>query len=143
MLENQKLFVHSSQLRTLLNHQVAKSEVTSSSQKVWAIAVTVVLAILISVAIAYQFQISDPYTKTVLSLSGDPIRGHAIFQMNCAGCHGSRRGTQVGPSLTDVSQRKSRVGLIEQVTSGKPPPMPQFQPSPQAMADLLSYLESL
>jgi mono/diheme cytochrome c family protein len=50
---------------------------------------------------------------------------------------------KVGPSLKNVSTRKSRIGLIEQVISGNTPPMPKFQPSPQEMADLLSYLESL
>jgi len=33
--------------------------------------------------------------------------------------------------------------LIRQVTSGQTPPMPQFQPSPQEMADLLKYLEQM
>ena len=33
--------------------------------------------------------------------------------------------------------------LIQQVVSGKTPPMPRFQPEPQAMADLLAYLNSL
>ncbi|MCY7406042.1 MAG: cytochrome c, partial [Alkalinema sp. CAN_BIN05] len=42
-----------------------------------------------------------------------------------------------------VSHRKSQAALIEQVISGKTPPMPQFQPNPQEMADLLSYLQSL
>ncbi|MCY7276760.1 MAG: cytochrome c, partial [Phormidesmis sp. CAN_BIN44] len=37
----------------------------------------------------------------------------------------------------------SRTRLIDQVISGKTPPMPQFQPSPQEMADVLSYLKSL
>ncbi|MFM6660226.1 MAG: cytochrome c, partial [Microcystis panniformis] len=32
---------------------------------------------------------------------------------------------------------------IEQVISGKTPPMPKFQPDTQAMADLLVYLENL
>jgi hypothetical protein len=45
--------------------------------------------------------------------------------------------------LHDVPKRKSKVSLIEQVTSGKTPPMPKFQPSSQEMADLLSYLEKL
>ncbi|NER30629.1 MAG: cytochrome c, partial [Symploca sp. SIO1C4] len=39
--------------------------------------------------------------------------------------------------------RKSKISLIHQVTDGKTPPMPKFQPSPQEMADLLSYLEEL
>ena len=86
---------------------------------------------------------SDPYIENVLSLEGDPLRGHAIFSMNCAGCHASQHGAQVGPSLQDLSQRKSRVNIIKQVISGKTPPMPQFQPGSQDMADLLSYLEQI
>ncbi len=50
---------------------------------------------------------------------------------------------KVGPSLKNVSDRKSPPRLIKQVISGQTPPMPKFQPSPQEMADLLSYLESL
>jgi mono/diheme cytochrome c family protein len=86
---------------------------------------------------------TDPYVKNVLSLTGDPIQGHAIFQMNCAGCHGWSAEGKVGPSLDDISKHKSKISLIEQVISGKTPPMPQFQPSYQEMADLLSYLEGL
>ncbi len=88
-------------------------------------------------------QVSDPYVENVLSLEGDPLRGQAIFLMNCAGCHVSQQGTQVGPSLQDVSQHKSRASIIQQVISGTTPPMPQFQPSPQEMADLLGYLEKI
>jgi mono/diheme cytochrome c family protein len=102
----------------------------------------IVLAMLISLGI-YRLRPADPYVQTVLSLTGDRVQGNAIFQMNCAGCHGSLADGRVGPSLLDVSSRKSRISLIHQVTSGQTPPMPQFQPSPQEMADLLSYLQSL
>jgi hypothetical protein len=40
--------------------------------------------------------------------------------------------------MCDISKRKSPHSPIEQVTSGNTPPMTQFQPSPQEMADLLS-----
>jgi mono/diheme cytochrome c family protein len=83
------------------------------------------------------------YAWTVLHLPGDAAQGAAIFQMNCAVCHGATGDGNVGPSLRSVSARKSREGLITQVISGKTPPMPQFQPSEQTMADLLSYLGSL
>ena len=121
-------------------NEAGQSLLTRTSVAWAAIAV---LAVSLGVLVAYQVQMSDPYIKNVLFLSGDPVRGHAIFQMNCAGCHGFHHGTQVGPSLDDVSQRRSRMGLIRQVTSGKTPPMPQFKPNPQEMADLLSYLEKL
>lgn len=103
----------------------------------------VLLALLIGILVTYQIWYSDPYVQQVLSLDGDPVRGHAIFQMNCSSCHGLYANGLVGPSLQDVADHKSRVSLIHQVTSGQTPPMPQFQPSPQEMADLLKYLESL
>ncbi|NEQ97845.1 MAG: cytochrome c, partial [Cyanothece sp. SIO2G6] len=58
-------------------------------------------------------------------------------------CIESMADGAVGPSLHEVSERRTRVGLIKQVVSGQTPPMPQFQPSPEEMADLLSYLEKL
>ncbi|MGI0492764.1 c-type cytochrome [Alkalinema pantanalense CENA528] len=89
------------------------------------------------------FKRPDPYIRSVLTRPGNIVQGHAIFQMNCSGCHGLMADGKVGPSLKGVSSHKSRQALIEQVISGNTPPMPQFQPSPQEMADLLSYLESL
>ena len=85
----------------------------------------------------------DPYVKSVITIDGDPVLGHSIFQINCTGCHGMEAQGRVGPSLYQVSKHKSRIALIKQVTSGKTPPMPQFHPNPQEMADLLSYLETL
>jgi hypothetical protein len=49
----------------------------------------------------------------------------------------------VGPNLHGVDRRKSDRELIRQVVSGSTPPMPRFQPDPQAMADLLAFLHSL
>ncbi|MBW4517159.1 MAG: cytochrome c [Timaviella obliquedivisa GSE-PSE-MK23-08B] len=103
----------------------------------------VLLVVLISVFGVYQFRRADPYIQSVLSLSGDPVQGQVIFQLNCAVCHGIEGQGLVGPNLYHVASRKSQVGLIEQVISGKTPPMPQFQPSPETMADLLKYLENL
>jgi mono/diheme cytochrome c family protein len=91
---------------------------------------------------AYR-SVADPYVQAVLSLPGDGFRGEAIFQMNCAVCHGQTAQGEIGPSLVAVSDRRRKVSLIDQVISGKTPPMPQFQPDPQAMADLLEYLNSL
>jgi len=106
-------------------------------------ALTLMVVILAWVLGSSWVQGSDPYVEHVLSLEGDPLRGQGIFSINCAGCHISQQGAQVGPSLQDVSQHKSRSSIIHQVISGKTPPMPQFQPSPQEMADLLSFLEQI
>ena len=91
----------------------------------------------------YGFRPVDPYVEKVFALPGNTTQGRAIFQMNCATCHGMFADGLVGPSLKAVSHRKSQADLIQQVISGKTPPMPQFQPTPQEMADLLSYLQSL
>ncbi|MEM6503102.1 MAG: cytochrome c [Cyanobacteria bacterium P01_C01_bin.89] len=85
----------------------------------------------------------DPYVKGVLELTGDVDRGGDIFLMNCSTCHGFDATGRVGPSLQGVGDRKSQQQLIHQVVSGKTPPMPQFQPDTQDMADLLSYLQTL
>ncbi len=91
----------------------------------------------------HSLQESSPYVNSVLTKTGDPTLGHAIFQINCSGCHGLDAGGRVGPSLHAISKRKSPHSLIEQVIGGNTPPMPQFQPNPQEMADLLSYLATL
>nr|WP_263858189.1 cytochrome c [Waterburya agarophytonicola] len=91
----------------------------------------------------YWRKTSDPYSSAVLSLSGDVQKGLAIFQINCAGCHSLQANRNVGPRLENISKRKSSRDLITQVTSGRTPPMPKFQPSQQEMADLLSYLSQL
>lgn len=115
---------------------------------IWAqrlILAVALLALLVGIGILgnYWHQISDPYIREVLSLNGDTAKGHAIFQINCVGCHGLEAYDNVGPSLHNVSKRKSKVEIIYQVVTGKTPPMPKFQPNSQEMADLLSYLEQL
>lgn len=102
-----------------------------------------VVAIAVAIVAVRQIWALDPYTQDVLSLEGDRSRGQAIFQMNCAVCHGITANGEVGPSLLGVSARKSKADLVHQVVSGATPPMPQFQPDPQDMADLLKYLETL
>lgn len=107
------------------------------------VGLAVLLVILFIFLAVHQSQVSDPYIKSVLSLDGDSVKGHAIFQMNCAGCHEWAAESQVGPSLKGVSQHKSDIAIINQVVSGQTPPMPQFQPTEQEMADLLSYLKQM
>lgn len=86
---------------------------------------------------------SDPYVAAVLSTTGDAHRGETLFELNCAACHGTGGTGRVGPSLIRVSERRSERFMIQQVTGGNTPPMPQFQPDPQEMADLIEYLKTL
>jgi len=124
-----------------LDNQINKPEILI--QRIALFAVAILLSILLGIFAVRTLFASDPYVKSVLSLRGDRIQGHAIFQINCAGCHGLEADGRVGPSLQAVSKRKSRYGLIHQVISGDTPPMPKFKPSAKEMADLLNYLESL
>ena len=86
---------------------------------------------------------SDPYTRATLDLVGSEQNGGRLFRLNCAGCHGLAAQGLVGPDLHGVKRRKNDQQLIQQVVSGRTPPMPRFQPEPQAMADLLAFLNSL
>jgi mono/diheme cytochrome c family protein len=124
-----------------LDKQITKPE--TLMRLLALLALSIILAVPLSIIGTQIIQASDPYVKSVLSRKGDPSLGHAIFQINCAGCHGLEAGGLVGPSLQAVSKHKSKYGIIYQVISGKTPPMPKFKPSSQEMADLLSYLESL
>lgn len=123
-----------------------ENQITKPETLIWRIILTalaILLVVLVSIFAVRIMRTADPYVKSVLSLKGDPALGHAIFQINCAGCHGWEADGRVGPSLQGVSKHKSPYGLIHQVISGETPPMPKFQPKPQEMADLLSYLETL
>jgi mono/diheme cytochrome c family protein len=131
----------------LLNNQMTSMDTPlaeeHSAKKTIFIGLTILLVALLVIFGVYQMRHADPYVQSVLSSQGDTERGQVIFQQNCSVCHGLNADGRVGPSLHRVGSRKTRIGLIHQVTSGKTPPMPQFQPSPQEMADLLRYLEAL
>jgi len=127
----------------LSNNQIAQIELDFPFQRVALVVLAGLLSLGLIVYGVNHVRASEPYTQSVLSLEGRADRGREIFQMNCAGCHGSQADGFVGPTLHGVSSRKSSSRLIEQVTSGDTPPMPQFQPKPQDMADLLAYLQKL
>ncbi len=118
-------------------------DLSSLLRKAALAAVALVTAVVLSVVAVRYSQAADPYVHQVLSLEGNGSRGEAIFKMNCAVCHGLEAHGEVGPKLLGVSDHKTKVGLIKQVISGQTPPMPQFQPEPQDMADLLVYLKQL
>ena len=136
------------QRRLILLNKQAISELSSNDSKlmawkVLAALVGVAVAIAITATAIYQIRLSDPYIRDVLTLEGQMTQGQAIFQLNCAGCHGPKANGKVGPSLRHVSGKRSQISLIHQITSGETPPMPKFQASPEEMADLLSYLNTL
>jgi len=108
-----------------------------------ALVVAFAAACIVAVLLVLPAARTDPYTRSTLELSGSAETGGRLFLLNCAGCHGIAGQGLVGPNLHGVAARKSQRQLIQQVVSGRTPPMPRFQPEPQAMADLLAYLQSL
>jgi len=125
---------------------LAQTEITTADKRRGLITALVglalVAALLLSVFLYGQSR-QDPYTRSSLDLQGDQERGSKLFLINCAGCHGIAGQGLVGPNLHGVSRRKGDSALIQQVVSGRTPPMPKFQPDPQAMADLLAHLHTL
>lgn len=127
-----------------MNNQLLQRETNYTETKKTTISLlTVMIILLLSIIAWWLIPTKDPYIQEVLSYQGNIERGSAIFQVNCAGCHGINGNGNIGPSLKDVSKHKSEVRIINQVVSGKTPPMPKFQPSTEDMADLLSYLRQL
>lgn len=112
-------------------------------RRIAAILLTIGVVILAVLFGWHQLEVADPYIQSTLRLRGDRDRGAMIFQINCAGCHGALADGLVGPSLKHIAERKTQAALIRQVISGETPPMPKFQPNPQEMADLLTYLDHL
>ena len=110
---------------------------------VTALGVLAALACAVLALVLLPASRSDPYTQATLELSGSVEDGGRLFRLNCAGCHGLAAQGLVGPNLHGVDRRKNDRQLIQQVVSGRTPPMPRFQPEPQAMADLLAFLHSL
>lgn len=127
-------------MSSLMDKSLTAPQVSSSPRAAWLVVGLISLVVL--AAALFGLISFDPYVNEVLALKGNLDRGQAIFQANCAVCHGIHGDGYIGPSLWGVSQRKSKAHLIEQVVSGQTPPMPQFQPTPQEMADLLDYLQT-
>ncbi|MEM6448485.1 MAG: cytochrome c [Cyanobacteria bacterium J06642_2] len=111
-------------------------------QIVVALVVSTALALVLATGISNWHQ-PDAYMQTVLATPGHFEKGRSLFALNCSGCHGSEGMGRVGPSLASVSARRSDSSIVEQVTSGNTPPMPQFEADPEDMADLLAYLKTL
>jgi mono/diheme cytochrome c family protein len=111
----------------------------------WIVAMlaATVAAVMMVLLVVLPSLASDPYMSSTLELSGSIDNGGRLFRLNCAGCHGLAAQGLVGPNLHGVERRKSDRQLIQQVVSGRTPPMPSFQPDPQSMADLLAFLHSL
>jgi mono/diheme cytochrome c family protein len=124
-----------------VDNQLVQAKILTHKVTMWIMAIALVSSLFLTAV--YVTEMSDPYLREVFAINGDLKKGEQIFQTNCAGCHGFQAYGNVGPSLKHISQRKSKIKIIEQVIGGKAPPMPKFQPNPEEMADLLIFLEKL
>ena len=128
-------------------HPLTGSELLDEAPRkrglITALVVLAVVALVAMSALVASANSRDPYVTSSLEKVGDQEHGSKLFLINCAGCHGIAAQGVVGPNLHGVIQRKNDPALIQQVISGKTPPMPSFQPDPQSMADLLAYLHEL
>ena len=81
--------------------------------------------------------------------TGDPAQGEALFQANCAMCHGDDASGMMGmhPALRGAVDRLTVEGVEVTIRSGRDtrPPMPAFgdRLDDDAIADLVAYLETL
>lgn len=108
-----------------------KDDLSSLLRRAALVLVAIALAIGLGLGIVRYVQASDPYIHEVLTLDGDVARGQAIFQMNCAVCHGIEATGEVGPTLVSISDHRTKVSLIKQVISGQTPPCRSFSPIPR------------
>jgi mono/diheme cytochrome c family protein len=122
---------------------VAPDSTSRRSSLISALVVLAAVACAVLALLVLQASRVDPYTSATLDRVGSVEDGGRLFRLNCAGCHGLAAQGLVGPNLHRVDRRKNDRQLIQQVVSGRTPPMPRFQPDPQAMADLLAFLHSL
>jgi mono/diheme cytochrome c family protein len=121
----------------------APDSTSRRSSLISALVVLAAVACAVLALLVLQASRVDPYTSATLDRVGSVEDGGRLFRLNCAGCHGLAAQGLVGPNLHGVDRRKNDRQLIQQVVSGRTPPMPRFQPDPQAMADLLAFLHSL
>ena len=78
----------------------------------------------------------------IAALTGDSAAGQAIFDANCASCHGAMGEGGTGPAIAGESDETEE--LIEYVLYGEDE-MPAFGDTleDQEIADVIAYVQSL
>jgi mono/diheme cytochrome c family protein len=78
---------------------------------------------------------------------GDAKVGRALTERWCTGCHITAPGqgnSDAAPSLTSLANNPAKSPVKLKIWLMAPhPPMPDFQLSRQAIADIVAYVESL
>jgi putative membrane protein len=82
-------------------------------------------------------------------MAGNPDAGRAVFDANCAMCHGQDASGMMGmhPSLRGAVERLTIEGVAVTIRNGRDtnPPMPSFEDrlSDEDIEDVIAYLDTL
>lgn len=76
---------------------------------------------------------------TILALTGDAVAGDALYQSNCAGCHGTDGAGVSGPDIRGVQAETSVAAMLTPPSS-----MPAFDTlADQEIADIAAFVAGL
>ena len=87
-----------------------------------------------------QAEIFVPSAPASQATAGDVERGEAIFQRECAGCHGEQAEGGVGPALAGSGLDAATVAAVVQQGRGV---MPAAIVTGQEQADVVAYVASI
>lgn len=101
----------------------------------------------------YQAELADAETRYVKApvaagdVVGDAGRGKALFDAQCAACHGAGGIGSIGPNLTDATwlYEGTQAGIAHTIAEGTAKGMPPFKAGlqPAQLADLAAYVHGL
>jgi cytochrome c551 len=95
--------------------------------------------IVVTFALA-QAQVFAPSAPAGDAVEADAERGEAVFQRECAGCHGDEAEGGVGPALFETGLDATEVSTAVQQGRGV---MPAGLVSGQELADVVAYVVSI
>ena len=97
-------------------------------------------AVVVAVFALAQAEIFAPSAPAVDLTAGDVDRGAAIFERECAGCHGEQAQGGVGPALVGTGLDATEVAAVVQQGRGV---MPAGIVTGQEQADVVAYVVSI
>ncbi|HKU66506.1 MAG TPA: cytochrome c [Candidatus Baltobacteraceae bacterium] len=111
-----------------------------------AVATFVLLAAFAAGGCSRHGSAKSPPAPAASVAGADLSRGKAVYQAQCAACHGERgAGGQIGPALQNESARRPYRSVYA-IVLDPAPPMPKLYPSrltKSDVRDVSAYVESL
>jgi cytochrome c550 len=97
-------------------------------------------AVVVATFTLAQAQVFEPSAPAESSVTGDISRGEAVFQTECAGCHGDGATGGVGPALFETGLDATEVATAVQQGRGV---MPAGIVTGREQADVVAYVVSI